>query len=260
MRRFFVPSVAPDDDEVFLEGDEAHHAINVLRLSRGERLIVLNGKGMEFICECIEQNKKALRARVLERKFKQKPLCEITLIVAIPKGKLIEEIIERAVELGVSRIIPISTQRTVPDLDMREIEKRKTRWEQIVVSAIKQCGQAYLPEVEKLTELSLLLSERRSFDISLLCSLIGERSHPRRYFEEFAEKNGRIPKSVAVWVGPEGDFTEEETDRILKSGAKPITLGDLVLRVETAVFYILSVVNYEIQWQCRANESGSKSR
>ena len=251
MRRFYAPHISADCTEVILEGDEARHAVQVLRLTQGDRLIVLNGKGDEFTCECIESDKKFLRARVVEKVHKQKPFSEITLIQAIPKGKLIEDIIEKGVELGVSRIIPITTRRTVPDIEGREIDKRKQRWQQIAVSAIKQCGQVYLPEIERLTDFSTIVSSGQKSELSFVCVLTGDRKHPRYYFEEFRNKFNRNPTSVSVWIGPEGDFTEDEVGQIIDTGGNPITLGNLVLRVETAAIYALSVLNYELQWEKR---------
>lgn len=256
MRRFYAPHASPDSTEIILEGDEARHAIQVLRLIRGDRLVILNGKGDEFVCECIDTDKKILRARVLEKSHREKPVSEITLIQAIPKGKLIEDIIEKAIELGVSRIIPITTRRTIPDIDEREINKRKHRWEQIAISAIKQCGQVYLPLIDNLTDFSSIVTSGKQFEMSFVCALTGNRRHPRFFFEEFRNKFNRNPKSVAVWIGPEGDFTDEEVQQIISNGAKPITLGSLVLRVETAAIYALAILNYELQWKGLQDDEG----
>jgi 16S rRNA (uracil1498-N3)-methyltransferase len=86
-----------------------------------------------------------------------------------------------------------------------------------------------------------------NFDLSLVGALIGERKHPRKYLDEYQSTQDGPPRSVAIWIGPEGDFSQEELNLILKSGALPISLGRLVLRVETAAIYCLSFLNYELQ-------------
>ncbi|MCX7871936.1 MAG: 16S rRNA (uracil(1498)-N(3))-methyltransferase [Verrucomicrobiae bacterium] len=248
MHRFYLPSIQTELSEIILKGDEARHAINVLRISPGDKIILLNGKGLEVLCECMRVDKKSLTARVINKTLKPEPENKTTLILAIPKGRLIEDIIEKSVELGVSRIIPVKTQRTIPSFDQKEIEKRRLRWQEIAISAIKQCGQPFLPEIDSLTEFSSLIAKKEHYELNLVCALIGERKHPRFYFNEFRKTFNRNPQSVALWIGPEGDFTPQEIEQIISIGAKPITLGQLVLRVETAAICILSTVNYELRW------------
>ena len=164
----------------------------------------------------------------------------------MPKGKLIESIIQKATELGASRIVPLLSERVVTHL--RGKQTRKTdKWQLVAIEAIKQCGSAWLPKVEPLVTPVQFLVRQEKFDLALIASLQSGARHPREYFRDFLAQQGRAPKSLCVWIGPEGDFTPAEVASIQAAGTLPITLGRLVLRTETAAIYCLSVLNYELQ-------------
>ncbi|MGH7990382.1 MAG: RsmE family RNA methyltransferase, partial [Limisphaerales bacterium] len=175
------------------------------------------------------------------------PPCSITLLVGIPKGKIIESIIQKSVELGAQRIVPILSERVVAQLDGESAEHKREKWQQVAIEAIKQCGAAWLPKIEAPLTIEQFLAQKEKFDLALVGSLQKERLHPKEIFREFEKANARLPKSVGVWIGPEGDFTLGELRAIQNSGALPISLGSLVLRVETAAIYCLSILNYELQ-------------
>src|SRR5439155_15904498 len=107
----------------------------------------------------------------------------------------------------------------------------------IAIEAIKQCGNPWLPRVEPPLTPAAFLARQEQFELPLIASLQGETRHPRQYFEAFREKHAREPRSICIWVGPEGDFTPEEIHAVKSAGASPITLGPLVLRTETAAIY-----------------------
>jgi 16S rRNA (uracil1498-N3)-methyltransferase len=117
----------------------------------------------------------------------------------------------------------------------------------VAIEAIKQCGAAWLPKIEVPMTIEQYLARKDTFDLSLAGSLQKERRHPREIFRDFESKHGRLPQSVGIWIGPEGDFTLEELEAIEAVGALPISLGRLILRVETAAIYCLSILNYELQ-------------
>jgi 16S rRNA (uracil1498-N3)-methyltransferase len=209
------------------------------------------------------------------KNFTPPPPCSITLLQAGPRGKIIESIIQKAVELGARRIVPLLTEHVVTRLDDRDAADKRTKWQQVVIEAIKQCGATWLPEIEAPTTIEKFLAADRSggrqtaglvrenercgslpkaatpthFELALVGSLQKERRHPRDCFREFQAQQKRLPQSVGVWIGPEGDFTPEELEAIQTSGALPISLGRLVLRVETAAIYCLSILNYELNRQ-----------
>lgn len=246
MHRFFLPPEKCRADLVQLEGPEAHHALHVLRVKRGESVTVLDGAGSELDCEIENTAKQNLTLAVRNRKSSPAPACAITLLVGIPKGKIIESIIQKAVELGARQIVPLLTARVVTHLDDEGIEHKREKWQQVAVEAIKQCGATWLPEVVAPVKVSDWIARRERSELALVGSLQTERRHPRDWILEFQKQHGRLPVSASVWIGPEGDFTLDELRTIEAAGAHPITLGPLTLRVETAAIYCLSFLNYEL--------------
>jgi 16S rRNA (uracil1498-N3)-methyltransferase len=246
MHRFYLPPQNCYGNTLRLDGREAHHALHVLRLKRGEGVTVLDGAGNEFLCAVENAAKADITLAVQEKKSTAAPPCPISLFVGIPKGKIIEGIIQKAVELGAHRVVPLLTERVVTQLDGEGAEHKREKWQQVAIEAIKQCGAPWLPRVEPPVTLKEFLANGEMPELTLVGSLQTERRHPRAVFAEFQARHGRAPQSVGVWIGPEGDFTRAELSAIEMAGAKPVTLGQLTLRVETAAIYCLAVLNYEL--------------
>jgi 16S rRNA (uracil1498-N3)-methyltransferase len=246
MHRFYLPPERCASASLRLEGREAHHALHVLRVKRGELIAVLDGVGNEFLCTVDTASRQVVTLSVSLKNFTPPLPCSVTLLQAVPKGKIIEGIIQKAVELGASRIVPLLTERVVTHLDDEDTGNKRDKWQQVAIEAIKQCGAAWLPQIETPTTIENFLARRETCDLALVGSLQLERRHPRESFQEFRSKHKRLPRSVAVWIGPEGDFALAELKRIQAAGALPISLGRLVLRVETAAIYCLSILNYEL--------------
>jgi 16S rRNA (uracil1498-N3)-methyltransferase len=247
MHRFYLPPELGRDSALRLTDREAHHAIHVLRLRRGERVAVLDGAGREFLCEVQDTKNDAVELAVVHQNFVPPLPCQITLLQAIPKGKLFEAILQKTTELGVARIVPILSERVVAHLDDEDGAQKTDKWRQVAVEAIKQCGSPWLPQIETPVTPKQFLARREKFELPLIASLQSDRRHPRECFREFQAGHGRLPVSVCVWIGPEGDFTPAEMNAIKAEGAWPIALGRLVLRSETAAVYCLSILNYELQ-------------
>ncbi|HEX3720306.1 MAG TPA: RsmE family RNA methyltransferase [Verrucomicrobiae bacterium] len=246
MRRFYLPPHECQSDLLALTGGEARHAAEVLRIRPGEDAAILDGEGREFICRAEKIERKKVEFEVLQTVTSPPSACRITLIQAIPKGKIMESIIQKATELGIWRVIPLLSERVATHLEGESVERKAEKWRQTAVEAIKQCGQRWLPKVEAPIELPALLDCGGQVDLALIGSLQNGARHPREYFLEYDRKHGHRPASVAAWIGPEGDFSPGEVEAIEKSGVRPITLGPLVLRSETAATYVLSIINYEL--------------
>jgi 16S rRNA (uracil1498-N3)-methyltransferase len=271
MHRFYLPPERCAGAALRLDGREAHHALHVLRVKRGELVAVLDGVGNEFLCAVENSSRQAVTLSVSLKNFTPPPPCSITLLQAVPKGKIIESIIQKAAELGVHRLVPLLTERVVTRLGDEDSASKREKWQQVAIEAIKQCGAVWLPKIEAPTTIEKFLAPHRSggrqtagfveenkkcgslpeaaapthFELALVGSLQSDRRHPRECFREFQAKHGRLPQSIGVWIGPEGDFTMDELKAIKAGGALPISLGRLVLRVETAAIYCLSILNYE---------------
>jgi 16S rRNA (uracil1498-N3)-methyltransferase len=247
MHHFYLPPEHCLGPILLLSGREGHHARHVLRLRRGERVRVLDGQGQKLECEVEEPASDHLGLKLLERRSVAPLPYQITLVQAIPKGKLIESIIQKAAELGAFRIVPLLTERTVTRVNEADASDKVAKWRLVAIEAIKQCGSAWLPRVETPLSVEQFLSQRKEVDLALVGSLQGDARHPRTYFEDFKHQQRRKPKSVSVAIGPEGDFTTKELAALETAGAQPIGLGSLVLRTETAAVYCLSIINYELQ-------------
>src|SRR5438874_3799915 len=245
MHRFYLPRDQCGDKSMLLDGREAHHALHVLRLKRGDPVTILDGVGSVYSCRIASTAKSELQLEVLERQTTAPKPWRITLFQAIPKAKLFENIVEKATELGTYRIVPILSQRVVstPENPQRKLE----RWKLTAIEAIKQCGSPWLPKIEAPVKLQDALKIGDPFDLALVASLQPGAKHPRHWLETL-KTNSAKPTHISIWIGPEGDFTPEEVALLQRAGARPITLGDLVLRVETAAIYSLSLLNYELQW------------
>jgi len=249
MHRFFLPPDQCREQIVTLTGGEAHHALHVLRIRTGERLVVLDGAGRELMCEALPARGDSLPLSVKQSNSIPALPYEVTLVQAVPKGKIIEGIIQKAVELGVHRIVPLLSERVVTQLDEESAQARAEKWRATAIEAIKQCGSAWLPTVEAPLLPKDFLARNEKFELPLIGSLQDDRRHPRQYFESFRREHNRLPRTVCVWIGPEGDFTPAELNAAKGAGALPINLGRLVLRSETAAIYALSIINYELQSQ-----------
>jgi 16S rRNA (uracil1498-N3)-methyltransferase len=246
MHRFYMPPERCAGEALRLDGREAHHALRVLRVKYGEMVAVLDGIGNEFICTVDHCSRDTVTLSVSLKNFTASSSCPVTLLVAVPKGKIIEDIIQKAVELGTNRIVPLLTERVATHLDAEAAAEKRAKWQQVAIEAIKQCGAVWLPKIETPMTIGQFLARPERIELSLVGSLQSERRHPRECFQEFPARHGRRPQSAAVWIGPEGDFTPDELKAIQNSGAQPVSLGKLVLRVETAAVYCLSILNYEL--------------
>jgi 16S rRNA (uracil1498-N3)-methyltransferase len=245
MHRFYLPPGLCQGSPLFLAGREAHHASHVLRIRPGERVTVLDGAGREFLSEMQDYEGDKVRLKVIETRTHPPAACLVTLIQALPKGKIIEAIIQKATELGVARVVPLVSERVVAQLGEKDAARKAAKLQLIAMEAIKQCGACWLPRVEEPLTPSQFLARKEPFELPLIASLQTGSRPAREYFHAFRAQHGRSPQSACIWIGPEGDFAPEEMAAIKAAGALPITLGPLVLRSETAALCALSIINHE---------------
>src|SRR5213595_3836058 len=248
MHRFFISPENWDPGALTLAGSEAHHARDVLRMRMGEKLVLFNGRGREITAEIVDVSGDEIRLRTLHEAEIPPLKCRIILGQAIPKGKNMELIVQKAVEIGAAQIAPIISDRTIVQVDSESAGQKQTKWQQVAVEAAKQCGQNWLPYVHaprKLSELFSVAAEK-SFDLQLIGSLQPGARHLKKVLADYSNEDRRRPRSVLMLVGPEGDFTPAELELARRHGCQPITLGPIILRVETAAIYCLSILSYEL--------------
>jgi 16S rRNA (uracil1498-N3)-methyltransferase len=244
MHRFYIPPEQWNLDALALDEGETHHAVDVLRMNAGDKAVVFNGRGAEATVEIAAVTKKAVTLRKLLAGKSAPVGCQITLGQAAPKGKNMDLIVQKAVELGAAAICPILSERTVIQVEDRaELLKKQEKWQAVAIEAAKQCGQNWLPRVDLPRTPKEFFAQGAKYELMLIASLQPDAMHLKKLL---AEIGGKTPKSVLVLVGPEGDFTPAEIGLAKSHGCRPVTLGPIVLRTETAAIYCLSVLSYEL--------------
>src|ERR1700704_3652501 len=266
MHRFYIAPENWNPDALSLSGAEAHHSRDVLRMKRGDRAVLFNGCGREITAEIVDLAGNEVRLRRLQETETPPLRCRITLGQAIPKGKNMDLIVQKAVEIGAAEIASILSDRTVVHVDLESAAQKQAKWQQVAIEAAKQCGQNWLPKVRAPRKLSEFFADlgvearvptrsfpnaaeigaTTTFDLRLIGSLQSDARHLKKILTDYSSEHGQLPTSVLMLVGPEGDFTPAELALARSHGCRPITLGPVVLRVETAAIYCLSILSYEL--------------
>lgn len=240
MARFFL---SPDawGAKALLGGDEAKHAAQVLRLRAGDRITVFDGRGRSAGADILEVSKSELRLELGQEILAAKLEPEICLAQAVPKGKTMDLIVQKAVELGVSRIQPLITRNTVVQVDGEDAPRKSAKWQRVALEACKQCGQDFLPQVSPVSDFASWVAASDG-DLKIIASLL-PGARPLR--EVLRDTVPGSPGQVTLLVGPEGDFSAAEGEAALEAGFVPASLGSIVLRAETAAFFGISAIRYE---------------
>lgn len=236
MARFYLPPSGWQENPV-LTGDEARHLSQVLRTKAGETIVVFDGKGRRASAEVLSVSRDRVPLEIGEILPSHQPLPVITLAQAIPKGKNMDLIVQKSVELGIAAIQPLVTRYTV----VQPGEGKSDKWRRNALEACKQCGQDSLPEIaEPMPFDRWLTSQTEVPGLKLIASLAAGA----RPFREVLRMHPATTQATLL-VGPEGDFSPEETALALAVGFLPISFGNIVLRTETATLYGLSALRYE---------------
>ncbi len=246
MNRFHIPPASWNLDALTLGERETHHLRDVLRMAAGEKVVVFDGRGHEATAEIEEITKNATALRRLQHALTPPLPCQITLGQAIPKGKNMDIIVQKATELGASAIIPLISERTVARIEPSEAGSKQAKWQSVAIEAAKQCGQNWVPEVALPVPPKAYFEQADRFDLRLIASLQDDSRSLKKVLADHAQQGHKSPASVLMLIGPEGDFTPAETSLAKSHGCRPITLGPIILRTETAAFYCLSVLSHEL--------------
>ena len=240
MHRFYL---RPENwESATLDAEESHHCLNVLRLSEGDRVTVFDGAGREGQAVIAATSGSKAKLKISSTATTPPPPCAITLAQAVPKGKNMDLIVQKAVELGAARIVPLLSDRTIVQIDSSEATKKREKWSAIALEACKQCGQNHLPEVADPISPKTFSERLDKGELHLIASLQPDARPIKTVLAEY----GKAPKRVTIFVGPEGDFTPAEIALAKSHGCQPVTLGPIILRTETAAIYCLSVLAHEL--------------
>src|SRR5216110_3759054 len=200
MHRFFISPENWDPGALTLGGSEAHHARDVLHMRVGEKVVLFNGRGHEITAEIVDLGSDEIRLRKLHEAEAPPFQCRIVLGQAIPKGKNMDLIMQKAVEIGAAEIAPIISDRTIVQVDSESATQKQSKWQQVAIEAAKQCGQNWLPRVHmprKLAELFSMASEE-SFDLRLIGSLQPDAQHLKKILADYSRDHEHRPRSVLM--------------------------------------------------------------
>lgn len=244
--RFFLSTEQWSDGPLTLSGEEARHCSNVLRCTPGERVAVFDGEGREAGGSIASLANSEVVIDIQTREVTPRPPVEVILCQAVPKGKNMDLIVQKATELGASRIVPLLSDRTVVKLAPDEIEKKRIKWQRVALEACKQCGQNWLPEIAApVAVMDFLRASTGAAESLQLIAAIDDRAGSLK--DILADNNLQVsPASASIMIGPEGDFTPAELNAAINAGFRPMSLGPIVLRSETAAIYSLSVLVHEL--------------
>lgn len=233
MPRFFVPAVS--GDTILVTGGDARHISYSLRMATGDDITFCNG-GKDYFCKIEGFSEDGVLCRIISSEnSKSEPDVFLTLYQALPKGDKFETIIQKSVELGVSRIVPVMTKRCVSRPDEKSFAKKLSRYNKIAEEAAKQSGRGIIPEITPVMDFDKAIKEASENDIPLICY---EREGGKRFSE--IDFNGK--KTVSLIIGSEGGFDASEAENAINKGVIPIWLGERILRCETAPIAAVSII------------------
>ena len=239
MNRFFVEKINASDKYVTLnDPDQLHHFRDVLRIKAGQIVAVFDRLGDEYLAKAQEVNSSFAKLEIQEKRPPNALNIEITVACAIPKKVKMDDIIDKLTQLGVACIIPLQTERVIVKLDKQKKLQRFQRWEKIGISAVKQSQRSKFVVIKPVTDFKEVIASSRNFDLKLIPTLETKRMTLKNIFNQTTLAFHKI----IVLIGPEGDFTPQEIALAKDAGFLPVSLGNQVLRVDTAAIAVVSFI------------------
>ncbi len=237
MPRFFIDKSAVSGKLAVIEGEDAAHISKSLRMRVGEKLTLCDCEGTDYEC-AIEGFCDGSVTLKIENEIPtvSEPDCRVTLYQGYPKADKLELVTEKAVELGVSEIVPVLMTRSIARPDEKSAAKKSARLQRHALEAAKQSGRGIIPQVSDMISFNELLRRAAGHELVITCYEAG--GEPLRTFMGGA-------KDIAVVIGPEGGISEKEIEALTEAGAKIVTLGKRILRTETAAIAAITAVMYE---------------
>ena len=242
MPKFFVNSNQTQDKTIYITDEDAKHMISVLRMKKDDRVLVSDGQDIDYDCiiKDISKNKVELEIKDMFKSISE-PQVKVTLYQGLPKSDKMELIIQKCVELGVDKIVPVAAERSVVKFEEpKKSEKKIERWNKISEAAAKQSQRSKVPLVTEIMSYSQAIEQAVKENDSVIIPYENETNFTiKQFLKDF---NGR---SIAVFIGPEGGFADKEIEFAKQKNIQAVTLGKRILRTETAGFVVLANVMYE---------------
>lgn len=245
MHQFFVEPFQIQGKQIYITGKDVKHIRNVLRMQPGEEISVRNGvDGREYRCgiECIEEDRIICGLRFIKEEGVELP-AKVYLFQGLPKADKMELIIQKAVELGVYEIIPVATKRCVVKLEEKKAAQKTARWQGISEAAAKQSRRSIIPRVGKPVSFNEAVSRCRDMEVKFIPYELAKGMKATKELISSLKPGAEI----AVFIGPEGGFSEQEIELAKEGGILPITLGKRILRTETAGLTVLAWIMYQLE-------------
>ena len=243
MPRFFVNTEAISEGEIRILDTDAHHIARSLRMAEGDEVTVCDGSGKEYSCILSRIRDEECIAKIQDvSESLREPKMIITLYMAYPKGDKLETVIQKAVELGATAVVPFESSRCIKKPKAEKADKQTARLQRIAEEAAKQCGRAVIPSVSQPISFKEMLGSVKDSELRLICY----ENEDGRTIKDVLKKCER-PTSVAIIVGAEGGFSAEEAQAAIDSGCLSVSLGNRILRCETAPSYALSALSDEYE-------------
>lgn len=244
MYRFFIAENQIEDGYAWIYGNDVNHIKNVLRMRTGEKVFLSCGNDLEYECIVEDFFSDRIKTKIIDVHGMETELgTEIILYQGLPKGDKMEFIIQKAVELGVTKIVPVRMKRCVVKLDEKKAKKKVERWNAIALSAAKQAKRGMIPEVCMVKSYKEAVEDAKKLDMLLVPY---EEARGISYSRELLEQ-AKKQKSIGIVIGPEGGFEKEEIDTAREAGGKTMTLGKRILRTETAGMTMLSILMFTLE-------------
>lgn len=238
MHRFFGSPDNINNNSVTISGEDVAHLSKVLRLREGENIIVCDSAGTDYECRIESISKTEAVASIISSTPNiAEPPINITIYQGLPKSDKMDYIVQKCVELGVNKIVPVITKRAVAI--PRDGDKKILRWQRIANEAAKQCGRGVLPQIGEIAEFKTIVKTVAMEDSLNIIPYENEKSFKLK-------KALRPVKNINIFIGPEGGFDPEEIELAMLSGIQPVTLGPRILRTETAPLAVVSALMYDI--------------
>lgn len=244
MPKFFVKKEDIIDNIAKISGDNLNHIKNVFRFKVGDTLTLCDGEGTDYKANIIEETNEVIRAKILEMyKTNTESSVNVTLFQGIPKATKMDLIIQKNVELGVKKIVPVICERTIVKFNSKKDEEKKVaRWQKIAEEASKQSGRGVIPQIEEPVKIKDALNTCKSYDLAIIPY---EKEFENTLKKVIRENNEA--KEICVFIGPEGGFSEQEIKLAKENNVIPVTFGNRILRTETASFYTTAIIIYELE-------------
>ncbi len=245
MRRFLIEPVRIHAGRMRLTGSEAHHIRHVLRLALGDQVLLMDGQGGEFRSRIVRIQDLGVDLEVIdEQSTVAESKLTLTVGLGILKSNRMDLVIQKGTELGLSALIPLRTERTVVRLDTERAARRVERWREISRQAMKQCRRGRPVDIRPVTDLDNFLSMARADDLKIMLHEDMRYDNKLNLMKILRVNPGR--RTASALVGPEGGFTRTEVAQAVDAGFKIVGLGPRILRSETAVMALISILGFEL--------------